>query len=198
MVVALHVDPGPGEHLIELPGRYCRPSPMGTYWHMPRSASIYTPRHGWAERLIVRFWCGQHRYAEWAGGLGGQLLCQDTDPDGDVCGTCWGRSAGYHDPVSGLRFAPRDHFGEPSWCPMSAWPADRTRNCPLCGAHVTHARGWTATGIARHRPAGLVTTDPCPRHGWTRIVTVGAGMYCTDLDCGYEALWGQRWEVGSD
>lgn len=192
MSVALHVDPGTGSHLVELPGRYCQPSPMGLYWHMPRSASVHE------DRLTVRFWCGQYRYAEWADGLAAHLLFQETEPAVDLCGTCFGRASGYHDPVTGLRFKPRDHFGEPTWCPMSAWPAGNSRLCPLCGEVVTHARGWTKTGIARHKPAGPVTTDPCPQHGWTRIATNRDRLWCTDFKCEYAAQWGQRWETGGD
>lgn len=184
--VALHRDSAPWpdcEHLEALPA-WIVPSPLGAYWHQPRSA--YRCPDG---ALTVHLWCGQARHRVATGHL------TDTEPTEMRCGTCAGRRAGY-DSTAGLVFCPQDLWQLPARCPGGLAPDKDT--CLSCGARPRAAQGWNAGGLAQHRPA-LAMADrwaPCPAHGWSRMGPRGGrqGIY-TYLACGhYRCSWG--WPVG--
>lgn len=155
---------GEGPHIVRsLP--WLRPSRPDGYWHQPRSASRRPDG-----RLSILTWCGQMRYEP------DSMLAADA-PESMRCGTCHGRRQGF-DRADGLIFTPRDPWALPTRCPGEA--DDDDRNCVACGARVSAARGWWASGIAKHRPAPELAArlHPCPRHGWRDIRPTGDTFAC--------------------
>lgn len=165
------------ERVLELP-KFVR-SAGGTYWHIPRSASL---REG---RLCVSLWCGP-------GFHGGQeILLKDDEPDENICGTCVGRWEGSQ--TSGATiFRPRDAFATPTWCPSDE--SDDNCLCIACGHRIRYS--WHRSP-ARHRPGPLFAERcrPCPDHGWSRAGTRNGRVVCwtfvgsaefgyCDFDCG--------------
>ena len=110
----IHLDPClPGNTpLAAAPARYIV-GPRATYAHMARSLSVgkYGP--------FARGWCGQgfrmdgqHR---WTNDLDGR----------ELCGTCYGREAGYDSDLPGIKFSPTltlSNISRYRWCPGSTLP----------------------------------------------------------------------------
>lgn len=161
------------ERILELP-KFIR-SGGGTYWHIPRSASL---RHG--EHLCVSLWCGPHLHDHKT-----PLLLTDVEPAEDICGTCLGRFEGAQSDGP-LIFRPRDEFATPTWCPSTE--PDSNSMCIACG-HRIRPYGWQGH-VGSHRPGPLFAERcrPCPDHGWSRAGTHDGRVVCwahVGYDFGY-------------
>jgi len=173
--VRLHVDPGPGDAVLDLPA-WIRPKTGEHYWHSPRSA-----RRQDDGRLSVTVWCGPHRWAR-------DEDLTDREPRRRICAGCYGRMQAWAEDAR-LIFRPRDHFGLPTWCPGRDEGAGI---CTACGERVSYRYRGGGMAECRHRPrqALLNRYQPCPNHGW---LSVDETMVCRDGDvygdgsgCGFD------------
>ncbi|MGI5245076.1 hypothetical protein [Dactylosporangium sp. CA-139066] len=165
-------------------------------WHRVRSAIDNPASHGRGPWTTYNYWCGP--FAQTSDDRGPLWLVDDLPPGEPVCGTCVGRAlgAGQDDVPAGLPplvFSPRWQ-APPSTCPGSnrqnlVEPLDarlRVGRCLACGAHDSIralGRGYSSYGwgLVKHAP-GTDLIQPCPFHGWHRIVGKDGRAAC---DCGW-------------
>lgn len=143
-------------------------------WHLVRSA-VDRLRHDGEIVRSFHYWCGT-----FVSGL--RAITTDQLPAADpVCGTCYGREAGYDPERPDLLFTPR--VGRPTKCPGSrtSWYRETTAwnrgVCLACHEPVKlRAFGGpynSSWGVQNHRPGpGLVTG--CPFHGWRELTLATA------------------------
>lgn len=182
----IHLDPClPGNTpLAAAPARYIV-GPRATYAHMARSLSVgkYGP--------FARGWCGQgfrmdgqHR---WTNDLDGR----------ELCGTCYGREAGYDSDLPGIKFSPTltlSNISRYRWCPGSTLElvvehGHRDATCLLCGHHGRMRAGGSAHSgtwrIERHAPEVETALIFCPSCGYKRLFVRDGAVRCSSFRCDF-------------
>lgn len=131
-------------------------SPAGTYWHIPRTATVRADG-----AVCAHMWCGQMQFN----------VTPRLEPPEDPtrCGTCVGRYLGWR-AEHGLTFDPHNPWDLPKRCPFTAVP-DR-QPCPYCGNKAKWSYRYYYATQVEHRPGPtLVEWVPCHAHGWSDMGT---------------------------